>query len=326
MQRLVLVGTGFMAETHASNIARMDDASIAAVVSPSDSQPFIDRLGLNATAYTDSTVAIKESDGDAVIICTPTHTHRECIEAALDRKVAVFCEKPLASSLTEAAAIRDAVENTDLPFMIGHVVRYFPEYAAAKREVDSGAVGEAGVARARRHLAFPDWGSANWFADPEKSGGIFVDMAIHDLDYLRWVWGDVERVFARVTGDGPAQHGTVTLRFENGAVGYVEASWAYPASKELSTELELAGDEGVVRVNSDDIAPYRTFTDEGEIVENPLMEDGYYRELAHFLDCVENGDDPDVSIDEAIAALRLSIAARQSAKIGTPVTPAEVTQ
>ena len=326
MQRLILAGTGFMAEMHASNLAQMDGVSIVAVVSPSGPGPFIDKFGLVATAYTDLTAAIKDSNVDAVVICTPTHTHRECIETALTREVAVFCEKPLAPSLTEAAAIRDTAEDANVPIMVGHVVRYFPEYTGAKREVDSGAVGEVGVARAHRHSPFPEWGSANWFAEPEKSGGIFVDMAIHDLDYLRWVCGDVERVFARVTGDGTAQHGTVTLRFESGAMGYVEASWAYPDSKELSTELEFAGDEGVVQVNSDDITPYHTFTDEGETVENPLVENGYYRELAHFFDCIESGNSPDISIEGAIAALRLSVAAQRSARKGMPIIPAEVTE
>lgn len=326
MHRLVLVGTGFMAATHAATVARMDDASIVAVVSRSSSASFIERFGLDATAHTDLTAAIEDCAGDGVLVCTPTHTHREHIETALDREVAVFCEKPLAPSLTEATAIREAVEAAVVPFMVGHVVRFFPEYSAAKREVDSGAVGAAGVARARRLSPFPDWGSADWFADSEKSGGVFVDMAIHDFDYLRWVWGDIERVFARATGDGPARHGTATLRFENGTVGYVEASWAAPDSRDLSTELELAGEEGVVRMDSNDIAPYRAFTDEGATVENPLAADGYHRELAHFLDCVESGHDTDVGIDEATAALRLSVAARRSARTGAPVTPAEVTE
>lgn len=326
MQRLVLVGTGFMAETHASNLARMDDASIAAVVSPSGPEPFVERVGLDATVHTELGAAIEACDADGAVICTPTHTHRGLIETALDHGTAVFCEKPLAPSLAEANAIRDAVENADVPFVVGHVVRYFPEYVAAKREVDDGAVGRAGVARARRVSPVPDWGSDDWFAEAEKSGGVFVDMAIHDFDYLRWVWGDVERVFARTTGDPPAQHGTATLRFESGAVGYVEASWAQPPTRELTMELELAGDDGVVRVNSDDATPYRAFSGEDATVENTLAEDGYYRELARFLDCLESGADPDVGIDEATAALRLSVAARRSARHGTPVTPAEVTE
>lgn len=325
MHRLVLVGTGFMAETHASNLARMDDTSIVAVVSPSGPESFVERFSLDATAHTDLEVAIETCDADAAVVCTPTHTHRGLIETALDHEMAVFCEKPLATSLAETSAIRDAVAGADVPLMVGHVVRYFPEYATAKREVDDGAVGRAGVARARRVSPVPDWGSDDWFAEAEKSGGVFVDMAIHDFDYLRWVWGDVKRVFARMTGDPPAQHGTAILRFESGAVGCVEASWAQPATRGLAMELELAGDEGVVQVNSD-AAPYRAFTGENSIVENTLAENGYYRELAHFLDCLESGADPDVGISEATEALRLSVAARRSARRGTPVTLTEVTE
>ena len=325
MQRLVLVGTGFMAETHATNVARMNDASIVAVVSPSGPKSFIEEFGLAAAAHTDLGPAIEECDADGALICTPTYTHHDLIETALNHEVAVFCEKPLATSLSEAGAIRDAVEEADVPFMVGHVVRFFPEYAAAKREVDEGAVGAAGVARARRVSPVPNWGSDDWFSEIDKSGGVFVDMAIHDFDYLRWVWGDVKRVFARTTGDPPAQHGTATVRFESGAVGYIEASWAQPDTRELTMELELAGDEGVVQVN-DDAAPYRAFSDENVTVENTLAEDGYRRELAHFLDCVERGVAPAVGIDDATAALRLSLAARRSARCGTPVAPAEMSK
>jgi predicted dehydrogenase len=326
MQRLVLVGAGFMAETHALNLTRMDDALIEAVVSPSGPEQFIEEFGLNATAHTDFKAAIEVCDANAVVICTPTHTHRDFIEMALDHGIAVFCEKPLATSLAEASAIQDAVVDASVPFMVGHVVRHFPEYTAAKREIDDGTIGRAGVARARRVSPAPDWGSDDWFAENQKSGGVFVDMAIHDFDYLRWVWGKVERVFARTTGDLSARHGTATLRFESGAVGYVEASWAQPSTRELTMELELAGDDGVIRVNSADTEPYRAFTNENTVVENTLVEDGYYRELAHFLDCLESGADPDIGIDEATAALRLSIAARQSAQNGNPVTPAEVSE
>ncbi|WP_433627455.1 Gfo/Idh/MocA family protein [Halomicrococcus sp. NG-SE-24] len=324
MQRLVLAGTGFMAETHVPQWQRMDDVSVEAVVSPSGPEPFLDRHGLDAAAYTDTVTACEESDADAVDVCTPTHTHADIVDAAADHGLAIFCEKPLARSLDEAAAIRDTVREAGVQIMVGHVLRYFPQYAAAKREVDAGVVGRPGVARARRLSPFPQWGSANWFADPDKSGGVFLDLAIHDLDYLRWVWGDVDRVFARRTGDGARQHGTVTLRFANGATGYVEASWAQPDSRELTTSLEFAGDEGVVAVDSEDARPYREFTGDEVTVESPVAEDGYYRELAHFVDCLENGIAPDVGIGEAMAAMRLSLAARRSAASGTPVAPAEV--
>lgn len=324
MHRLVLAGTGFMADTHTKQLNRMDDVSIEAVVSPSGPDSFIEKHDLDAAAYTDTETALDGINADALDICTPTHTHLSLVETAADYGAAIFCEKPLARSLDEVAEIREIIADTGVTCMVGHVVRYFPEYAAVKRRVDDGTIGQLGVARARRLSPFPDWGSDGWFADDDKSGGVFLDMAIHDLDYFRWVGGEVDRVFARRTGTGANSHSSVTLRFKSGAVGYVEASWAQPDSRDLTTELEFAGDAGVLSIDSNDSQPYRTFTNQEKTVESPVAKNGYFRELRHFLDCLDADADPDVGVKEAATAMRLSLAARRSAKTGRPVAPSEV--
>ncbi|MCU4743291.1 Gfo/Idh/MocA family oxidoreductase [Natronoglomus mannanivorans] len=312
-------GAGFMARTHAEAYAEMD-VDVVVVASPSGPEEFVEELGFDAETFTDTATMCEEGDIDYLDVCTPTHTHLEQVRTAADAGVDVFLEKPIAGSLEEAAEIADLVDDADLTFMVGHVVRFSPSYAKAK-DLD---VGTEGVARARRLSPFPDWGSADWFADREKSGGVFVDLAIHDLDYLRWCWGEVERVFARRQRDSKSEHGFVTLRFESGAVGYVEASWAQPESRPLTMELEFAGDDGLVEYSSADESPYREWIDDGTVVESPFAKDAYRRQLEHFVSCVDSGDDPTVGAEEAIEALRLALAAERSAERGQPVSPAEV--
>lgn len=310
-----------MARTHADQYGRMDEVSVTAVASPSGPEPFIDECGFDdATGYTDVSELVSEADIDYLDVCTPTHTHLDVVRTAAEAGIDVFLEKPIAGSIDEAEEIRRIAADTGITLMVGHVLRFFPDYVAA-RDQD---VGTPGVARARRLSPFPDWGSGDWYADRDRSGGVFLDIAIHDLDYLRWCWGDVEEVFARRFRDPQAEHGFVTLRFENGAVGYVEASWAQPDSRDLRSELELAGDDGLVELDSTDPAPYHEWMDDGDTVENPLRHDGYYRELAHFADCLETGSEPDVTASDAIAALELSLAAQESAERGEPVAPEEV--
>jgi UDP-N-acetylglucosamine 3-dehydrogenase len=317
--RIGIAGTGFMARTHAAAYAEMD-VDVVAVSSPSGPNEFVEEFELDATPYTDVSTLCEFEAIDYLDVCTPTHTHLELVRTAADSNVDVFLEKPIAGTLEAAREIADIVDDTGLTLMVGHVVRFMPNYSRAC-ELE---IGSKGVARARRLSPFPEWGSADWFSDREKSGGVFVDLAIHDLDYLRWCWGDVERVFARRTHDDRAEHGFVTLRFESGAVGYVEASWAQPESRPLTTELEFAGDDGLVEFSSVDETPYREWTDGGAVVEFPLEKDGYRRELEHFVSRLESGDEPDVGVDEAIEALRLAIAAERSADRGEPVALEEV--
>ena len=317
--RVGIAGAGFMAETHAAAYGEMD-VDVVGVASPSGPEGFVEGHELEASAYTDVAAMCDVEDLDFLDVCTPTHTHLDVVRTAADAGIDVFLEKPIAESVEEARRIQETVEEAELTFMVGHVVRFLPDYVQAA-DLD---IGEPGVARARRLSPFPDWGSEDWFADREKSGGIFVDLAIHDLDYLRWCWGDVERVFARRHRERHAEHGFATLRFESGAVGYVEASWAQPESRPFTKELELAGDDGLVELSSVDESPYRQWTADGAVVESPHARDGYRRELEHFVSCVETGEEPAVGAGEAIESLGLALAAERSADRNEPVTVREV--
>lgn len=317
--RVGIAGAGFMARTHATEYAAMD-VEIAAVASPSGPEAFVDELDLGTETYTDASELCDRADVDYLDVCTPTHTHVDLVRTAVEAGIDVFVEKPIAGTIEEAHEIATLVEDADTTFMVGHVVRFDQGYRTAK-DLE---IGSEGVARARRLSPFPDWGSGDWFADREKSGGIFVDLAIHDLDYLRWCWGDIERVFARRQRGTRAAHGFVTLRFENGAVGYVEASWEQPESRSLTTELEFAGDNGLVELSSEAESPYQEWTDDSAAVERPVAKSPYRRELEHFVNCLEAGTDPDVGAEDAIESLRLALAAERSAERGEPVRPEEV--
>ncbi|MFC4440008.1 MULTISPECIES: Gfo/Idh/MocA family protein [Natrialbaceae] len=317
--RVGIAGAGFTARTHIEAY-RETDVEIAALSSPSGPDETIAEFDLDAEAYTDVDAMCDRADLDFVDVCTPTHTHLPIVRTAVDSGLDVFLEKPIAESLDSARELAAVVDDADVTCMVGHVVRFVPAYRRAS-ELD---IGSPGVARARRLSPFPDWGSNEWFADPEKSGGIFVDLAIHDLDYLRWCWGPVDRVFARTSGKSTSAHGFATLRFENGAVGYVEASWAQPSERPLTYELELAGDDGLVEFSSATDEPYVRWNEEGSTVERPLSEDGYRRELEHFVSSLESDSKPAVGPEDAVESLRLALAARRSAERGEPVSPAEV--
>lgn len=330
MVQIGIVGAGFMAETHADRYDAIPDAEVAAVASPNTAEEFVAGQGLDATAYADAEEMYEDAGVDAVDVCTPTHTHESLVVGAAEHGLDVICEKPLARYMDEAERIADAVDEAGVTAMVGHVIRFFPEYAQMREQALSGLIGEPGVARARRLSPFPDWGRDNWFGSDEASGGVFLDMSIHDFDYLRWLFGDVERVFGRLRTMGDRQHGHAVLRFENGAIGYVEGSTAQPAERGFRTDLEIAGDGGLLEYENTDPDPIEIVSETenegaiGNLPERQLEKDAFRLQAEAFVDSVENGTEPPVSLEEATEAMRISLAAKRSAEEGRAVDPAEV--
>lgn len=258
---------------------------------------------------------------DVVDICLPTDLHVEYALRVIEAGKPLFLEKPVAGTLEEAQRVVDAANAKGVPFMVGQVVRYFPEYRRAHNLVKSGAVGRPAAIRTRRGGAAPK-GSSNWFMDHARSGGVLLDLAIHDFDWLLWTFGEVDYVYSRSvaaqTGFGP-DYALTTMTFKSGAVAHVEATWMDPSG--FRTTFDIAGSEGVLEYDSRTEATLRTFTTEGSRLESPLdgTDDPYYCELKAFLDAVRQGTPVPVPGEEGVKALALALAALQSARTGEVV-------
>lgn len=273
---------------------------------------------------------------DIVDVCTPTAAHAEAVLAAARAGKAVICEKPIARTLDDARAMIAACEAAGVPLCIGQVVRFFPQYAAAKALLAQGALGRLGVLRTVRAGSFPRPTPASWYGDFAQSGGVIIDLAIHDLDFARWCLGDIVRVFARgltLSGQAMRDHALILLRAAGGAIAHLEVSWAAPAGSSFRTALELCGSEGVLEWDSLEPGPLSTTLAASDAAaqkvpqaDSPLAEedDPYYRELAHFLAVIEGREPLRVTPQEALEALQLALAAIRSLQLGRPVSPAEV--
>ena len=272
---------------------------------------------------------------DIVDVCTPTPAHKEGVLAAAKAGKPVVCEKPLARHLSDAQEMVAACEAAGVPLFVGHVVRFFPQYVAAKKALERGDLGTPGVIRLVRAGVFPRATPDTWYNSFEQGGGVVMDLSIHDLDFARWCFGEVERVFARgltFAGKDMLDHALITLKFENGAIGHLEGSWASPPSM-FRTALEIAGSEGIVEWDAVDPAPLQAtlkVADEAaekvpQSADNPLApaDDPYRQELQHFLDVLDNGGSFRVTPQDALAALKLSLATIESLRSGHPVTLAD---
>jgi predicted dehydrogenase len=192
-----------------------------------------------------------------------------------------------------------------------------------KQMIDAGELGTVGVARTSRRSPFLT-GWNDWYADWRMSGGVLVDLVIHDFDFLRWSLGEVERVYAKgVMGReyNRLDYALVTLRFESGAIAHIEGQWGYPGPFNYS--IELAGSRALVAIDSTDPPQVRLLggtTGPGDSPDVVTGKSPFQTELEHFIRCIATGEEPVVDARDAYEALRIGIAAIESVMIGKPVT------
>jgi predicted dehydrogenase len=206
--------------------------------------------------------------------------------------------------------------------MVGHVLRFMPEVAELRRVLAGGDLGRPLAASALRLSAPPDWN--DWMLDEDKSGGVLVDLAIHDFDILGALLGPARRVHAR------AAPGHVSALVEHeGGDGVVEGSHAMPASYPFTANLRVLCEGGVLEhrfiagagdeVADDAVSELGVYA--GEVRRFSAPADPWQLEIEHFLDCVDRGADPaDGSFAQARAALAVALAARRSLASGLPET------
>lgn len=330
MTRIGIVGAGAIARHHATQWNKLP-VTIGAVydIEPDRTETFCAHFGGRACNSLDELLSLV----DVVDVCTPTDNHMPIVLAAAAARVPIVCEKPFGRYISECERMIEACEATNTPLFVAHVVRFFPQYARAKEVVDSGAIGRPGVIRSARAGAFPRPGTSfgsSFYGDLTRSGGVILDLGIHDIDYQRWVGGEVERVFARglsFAGLAAVDHAFLSLRFTSGAIGHIECNWALPPGQ-FHTRLEIAGDAGLLEWDSTDPPPLvwvrPDAANPGQSLQgggSPLapQDDPYCRELAHFLDCLERGVPFLVTPYDAMMAVKVALAAQESIRSGLPV-------
>lgn len=324
--RIGIVGTGSMGQTHAAGW-RETPATIAGFMAdkPETAAPLAAEYGAAVYATLDELLA----DVDVVDVCAPTHLHHGIVMRAAAAGRHVVCEKPLARTLADARQMIGACEAAGVRLLVGHVVRYFPEYAAARAQVVSGAVGDPAIVRLRRGTFQPRKAVDNWFLDFEKSGGMMLDLMIHDFDYARWVAGEVRTVYARniaaANPDAPGDHALVILTHRSGALSHVEGSWAYPPPL-FRTQLEIACSNGWLRYDSGETAAIglhlRQSAEDGREVPqpgSPLSESPYTTQIKSFYDAIAHDKPARLTAADGLAALQIALAAIESAATGAPV-------
>jgi predicted dehydrogenase len=331
---VAVIGYGFMGTTHLSAWKYIKECEPKAIMgrTPEKVKEVAKKFGIEA--YTSFEELLRRKDIDIVDVCTPTNTHAKYAISSMEAGKHVFVEKPIALSLKDADEMIRSAKKNNVKFMVGHVLRFFPEYMKMKEIVDQGMIGEPVIARAFRGGPIPEW--SPWFLDKNQSGGVAIDLAIHDVDFLMWVFNQrVERVYAKVERlvhrDVTAEdYALINLRFENGGIALVEANWALPKQFPFTMKLEIDGTKGMIMSDNQSPVPVKLITNEkvaGFAPEtlpwrpavHPFPLDPYYRELKHFIECILEDKTPMTGGEAARNSLEVCLAALKSAELNIPV-------
>lgn len=328
---VAFLGVGRMGETHLRNLTGLSGVRVVAVADPNGEAAERGKVISNAeVALTDIEKAITYAGVDAVVIITPTETHARLIELAVKAGKAVFSEKPIALDLAETSRVVSLVQERGALVQIGFMRRFDPGYAKAKAKIAAGELGKLETFRALSRDTYPP--SLNFL---KTSGGLFLDMAVHDLDLARFLVGEVEEVQAwgavlideRFSQASDADTAATLLRFKNGVLGVTETSrrsnWGY------DIRTEVAGSIGKVVVEAPQKTPLlfaREFSSSFDHFENfpDRFEKAYQLQLQSFFKALQTGDKPSPGAEDALETLRLAIAVTKSWRDGRPVKVSEI--
>lgn len=311
--RVGVLGAGGMAQEHLA--AWRELGADLRMFSPRTGPELAARFEIQAAGSVSELLA----GVDVVDICTPTTTHLELGLAAIAARVPIICEKPLARTASDAAMLAGEAEQAGVPLFPAHVVRYFPAYASAHDVVTAGELGAVTGAEFSRVGTFP--GSGTWFASSAASGGIIMDLLIHDLDQARWSVGEISSVIAeldpRSVGDQVPEgvSARITLQHDSGAVSVVRGRWGPPGTP-FRTTFRLIGESGEL---DHDSLPGHTG---GERSWIPAAAGGispYLAQLRELSAAVRDGAPARIAAADGVAAVALAEAALTSAELGQPV-------
>ena len=329
-----LIGLGRLGRVYARDLStRIAETRLVAVadLSPGLVAEVAGEFDVPA-AYVNPHDLLADSRVDAVVVASPTHTHRELVVTALEGAKPTFCEKPLALGLAECREVEAAVARHGTFFQMGFMRRFDPGYVAGKRQVTDGRIGTPVVFKATSRDPFRP---SLEYANPASSGGILVDMGIHDFDLARWFMGDVATISAiggtlaypELATVGDIDNAIATMVFATGRLGVIDLTRNGVYGYDISTEL--LGTEGTVRIGYLRETPVLMMT-KNSVSHDTVpyfmerFERAYTLQLQNFAQNVLGDREPPVTVADGTEALRVALAATAACRSGQPVAVSSI--
>ena len=324
-----VIGLGRLGKMYARYFCgRIANASLVAIADVSDAAVTSvgTELGVRKQFLSHEDL-IADETVDAVVIVSPTSTHKEVVLEAAQRGKPIFCEKPLSISLPDALAMLRTVEQTGVYFQMGFMRRFDKGYVAAKRKITEDEIGTPVVFKSSSRDPFRP---SLEYLNPEHSGGLIIDCGIHDFDLARWFMGEIASVYSiggtlaypEMKEIGDIDNAITSLYFTSGALGTIDLSRNGVYGYDIRTEI--LGTQGTLKIGYLRETPILVMTKDG-ITHDTVpyfterFEQAYITQLQDFVENVLADKPPSVTCGDGVAALQASVAATLSFKENHPV-------
>ena len=331
--KIGLTGLGRIGKMHLSSLVyHIPEAEVVAVSDISlETRAVTAQFGIS-NHYHSFEEVLNHQELDAVIICTPTPTHQSYIEMAAEAGKHIFCEKPLDLNLTKIEAIAKTVQDHGVKLQVGFNRRFDPDFAKVKKMVEDDQIGEPHILRiTSRDPAPPPMDYL------KASGGLFMDMTIHDFDMARFISGsEVTEVYAQgmvrvdeaIGQVGDIDTAIIQLRFENDLIAAIDNS--RQAVYGYDQRLEIFGSKGMSRISNHFSDKQQLYTEKG-LEKPPLLhffmeryKESYVEEMKSFLTAVAGDKEVAVGHYDALMATKIALAANKSILENRPVRLEEI--
>lgn len=336
MIKFAIVGCGHIAKKHAEAIEKTENAKLVAVCDkiPESMQYYKEKYEVQT--FTDLSDMLHEDNKiDVINICTPSGFHANIAIQAAKAKKHVVVEKPISLTLNDADAIISACRENDVKLTVVHPNRFRPAIKVLRELMDAGKLGKLSHADAtvrwNRNQAYYD--QAPWRGTKDLDGGVLMNQAIHNLDLLVWLMGDIDQVYSmnatRLRNIEAEDVSVGVAKFQNGALGVIEAATTiYP--KNLEESISIFGETGSVKVGGVTASFIEHMEiesmDQEEINEiinrvkaDPLGKPGHQCIIEDIVEAIETNRDPVVSGEDGKRALELVIRLYESADSNKPI-------
>ena len=312
-----LIGAGGIGTVHAENLHAHAGASLVAICDRDRDRATTLAENTDSEAYQQLDHLLASHDLDGLYICTPPTSHESIIETAATADIPIFCEKPLAHSLDSAQRIVDRIDAAGIRCMLGFCLRFAPTSKKFKTVIENEPIGTPVMWFSQRAgMGVP--GDDNWRVDPDQACGITIESASHNIDFLRWLAGDVASASGQVRNVSRPDlehfddNMVATLSFDNGAIGVIQNSWI---SSLESLSHGVIGSDGAVVLEGEgwwrhDRLTYRTASDDDattiEFDESEATAMGYRGETDAFVEMLNSGNVSPVDEKDGLATMKIS--------------------
>ena len=336
MLNIGIIGAGRIGKVHLESISyHVKNATVTAMADPfmnEETEKLIRSYGVSKVTK-DYKDILNDKDIDAVLVCSSTDTHAAISIEAINAGKHVFCEKPVDHSIEKIQAVADALkEHPDIKFQVGFNRRFDHNFAAIRKAYDDGKIGEAHILKITSRAPEPP--------NPayiKVSGGIFLDMTIHDFDMACFLTdSDVEELYVNsavlvdpaIGEQGDVDTAIITMKMANGALAVIDNS--RKADYGYDQRAELFGSKGMVATSNDTVSSAVISNADGVTGEKPLFffleryMDSFSEEMRQFTEAVINDTEVPVGIHAGLQSVKIGLAARKSVEEHRPVKISEI--